>query len=99
MQIDRPKRWDEIPLSHLKAVALDQTGQVFVAQFAEALTDSEHVSLLVHIDGKSSVDRTSVAPLLLIYSDRIPTIANALAHIEAPSDVLDKLSAFKVSPW
>ena len=57
------------------------------------------MSLLIHIDGKSSVDRTSVAPLLLIYSDRIPPIAKALARMDARSDVLDKLSAFKLSPW
>ena len=95
MKIDRPKRWDAIPLSQLKAVALDQTGQVYIAQFAETFEVSEDVTLLVQIDGKSSIDRTSVAPLLLIYSDRIPPIANALARMDAPSDVLDQLSAFK----
>ena len=99
MQIERPKRWDEIPLCHLKAIALDQTGRAFVAQLTETSIESEKVALLVHIDGKSSIDKTSIASLLLIYSDRIPPIAKTLARLDAPSDVLDKLAAFKLQPW
>ena len=76
--------------SDLKVVAVDQTGQVFIAQFIEEYANSPQVTLLIRIDPLAEIKNASVASLLLIYSDHLTPIENLLAELDIKHNSLTK---------